>query len=147
MTLRNEGAGRPLAAQHAPRTLRLASDWIAVRELPEPTPADQLIIQVDTGPQRGTLMRGIVEHVGPGQRTKRGTVLPCEVMVGQIVWFPVEAGRARLPWDYPVRVMRESELSGVVEPTIAPHPDDLSNAERERLTVAAHNRLLPVRER
>jgi co-chaperonin GroES (HSP10) len=60
-------------------------------------------------------MQGVVEVVGPGRRSKRDVLLPLEVEVGMTVMFPAEAGRARLPWDYPVRIMRESELSGVVE--------------------------------
>jgi len=113
-TLRNEGAGRPIAPGTAPRTLRLTADWIAVRELPPPA-ASTLLVVAPTGTQPGTVIQGVIESVGPGRRTRAGVVLPVELEVGQTVYFPAEAGRARLPWDYPVRVMREGEVSGVVE--------------------------------
>lgn len=113
-TLRKEGSGRPIAPGAAPRALRLTSDWIAVRETPPKTLSNVLVGVVST-PEPGTVMQGVIESVGPGKLSRKRVLIPCEVEVGMTVMFPAEAGRARLPWDYSVRIMRESELSGVVE--------------------------------
>lgn len=93
---------------------RLRSDWIAVRELKQHH--DTAVIQLEElNKKPDTVITGIVEQVGPGRRSKRGVLLPIDVRVGQTVYFPIEAGRARLPWDFDVRIMRATEIAGVVE--------------------------------
>jgi co-chaperonin GroES (HSP10) len=99
-----------------PQAYALTSDWVAVRELPAP-PDSAVILQVDNPNKRpGTVIQGIVEQTGPGKRTKQGEILPMDVTTGDRVWYEIEAGRARLPWDYDVRIMRQGDIAAVETP-------------------------------
>lgn len=92
---------------------QLTSDWVAVRELPAATDSS-ILLQVDNPNKRpGTVIQGIVEQVGPGRKRKDGTLSPMDVKPGDKVWFEIEMGRARLPWDFDVRIMRQGDIAAI----------------------------------
>ena len=84
------------------KNYRLLRDLVAVRELPA-APDSAVIIQLDNPNKRpNTTLTGIVEQIGP-------KVL--DLRVGDLVWYEIEMGRARLPWDLDVRIMTEDQVA------------------------------------
>lgn len=103
---------------------RLRKDWIAVRELPAP-PDSAVILQLDDpNKRRETVITGRVEQVGPGRHNKAGELIPMDVRVGDLVYYEIEMGKARLPWDLDVRVMRVGDIAAVEQQPAGTRQED-----------------------
>lgn len=82
----------------------LLRDLVTVRELPAPKDSE-IIISIDNpNNRRETVINGIVEQIGPKVKG---------VKPGDKVWYEIEMGKARLPWDLDVRIMAEDQIAFV----------------------------------
>jgi hypothetical protein len=80
----------------------LLRDLVSVRELPAPKDSE-VILQIDNpNKRRETVINGIVEKIGPKVKG---------VSIGDKVWYEIEMGKARLPWDVDVRIMAEDQIA------------------------------------
>jgi chaperonin GroES len=62
-------------------------------------------------PQRGTIVA-----VGPGKKDDKGTVIPMDVKVGDVVLYAKYAGtEVKLSSDQTVLVLRESDILAIVQ--------------------------------
>ena len=102
-----------------PDKFTLRNDWIAVRELKQHHEGELgagLDLVEDLNKKPFTVITGVIEQIGPGRWNKKRTArIPIDVKIGQTVWFGIEMGKARLPWDLDVRLMKEEDFCGVEE--------------------------------
>ena len=89
--------------------LRMRKDYVAIREILVTPETESVILAPDAKEANRTQkhLTGIVEGIGD-------KVTLCAV--GDLVYFELNAGCARVPGDFAVRIMREADVCAVAPP-------------------------------
>ena len=98
-------------------SFRPLHDRVLVRRVEEEQTTAGVIIIPDTAKEKP--MQGEIVAVGPGARAEDGERISLDVAVGEIVLFGKYAGTEVTIDGEELLILRESDIMGVVEQTVA----------------------------